>query len=931
MTVIQDPAQRIDVLRRRIEDANYRYHVLDEPQIPDADYDRLLRELDELEAKYPDLLTPDSPTQRVGAPVSSLLAVKHHSPMLSLGNAFTENEVVDFDRRIRERLSQSDVDSIQYSAEIKFDGLAISLTYVDGILRRAVTRGDGMFGEDVTHSVRTAGGIPPRLRGKVPDSGVIEVRGEVYMPRASFERYNEQALLNNAKTLANPRNAAAGAVRQLDPKESKKRGLRFFAYGGVDLERLTLTGTQSDVLQLLRDFGFPVAKETSVVLGAAGCLDFYKKIQDKRDSLPYDIDGVVYKVDRSDWREILGFVSRAPRWAIAHKFPAQEQSTTVEAIEIQIGRTGAATPVARLKPVHVAGVIVTNATLHNSDQIARLDVRVGDTVIVRRAGDVIPEVVSVIKQFRPNDKLRISLPFIRKLSFIDKGKKRDRRSLNEKRKFFELMLGDVAQAEGLGIPQLVKALDSGARWAGFSNNKSRSLSFFRSRMMRAGLLPFMSLDNFSQTQPFLMPKSCPVCGSEIVREEGEAVWRCSGELTCPAQRKEAFRHFVSRRAMDVDGLGEKFIEVLVDSGVVQGVADLYLLSVDQLLQLRLISTAESPHAFLREAREHLATGAYAQMENTVVSIGVDLAGEREVPQTWQADLLRAGLPAFDWNRKKIATKWAENLIEAIEKSRDTTLERFLFALGIEHVGESTAKALSAWFGDLELIRHLPWPLFKRVPDIGGEVARSLGHFLDQPGNQQAIDDLLQRGVRIGDAHPPSPKLRDALSFASVLEDMDIPKVTPVRAQQLAAAVDSFDALRSAGADALLQAGVPAAVVASVQQWLDRLENAALASAAQQAMETVLSRLPEADALPTGPLDGQTVVITGTLAALTRDAAKQRLEALGAKVAGSVSKKTAFLVAGEEAGSKLDKAQSLGVDIWDEVRLLAFLGEHGQQP
>lgn len=656
------------------------------------------------------------------------------------------------------------------------------------------------------------------------------------MPRSSFEKYNEYALLNNIKPLSNPRNGAAGAVRQLDPKESKKRGLKFFAYGGVDLERFTLTETQSDVLQILRDFGFPVAKETSVVLGASGCINFYRDIQDKRDSLPYDIDGVVYKVDRHDWRETLGFVSRAPRWAIAHKFPAQEQLTVVEAIEIQIGRTGAATPVARLKPVHVAGVIVTNATLHNADQIARLDVRVGDTVIVRRAGDVIPEVAAVVADQRPPG-----------------------------------------------------------------------------------------------TQAWQMPTQCPVCGSEIVREEGQAVWRCSGELTCPAQRKEAFRHFVSRRAMDVDGLGEKFIEVLVDSGLVQGVADIYLLTVDQLLQLRMISTAESPHAFLREAREHLASGAYAQLETTVVGIGVDMAGEREVPPTWQADLLRAGLPKFDWNRKKIATKWAENLIEAIETSRDTTLERFLFALGIEHVGESTAKALSAWFGDLELIRHLPWPLFKRVPDIGGEVARALGHFLDQPGNQQAIDDLLQRGVRIGDTHPPSPKLREALSFASVLEDMDIPKVTPVRAQQLAAAVDSFAALRTAGADALQQAGVPAPVVAALLQWLDRPENAALASAAQQAMETVLARLPEADALQTGPLDGQSVVITGTLAALTRDAAKQRLEALGAKVAGSVSKKTAFLVAGEEAGSKLDKAQSLGVDIWDEARFLAFLSEHGQQP
>lgn len=836
MTVSPDPAKRIATLRRLIEDANYRYFVLDEPLIPDVDYDRLLRELDELEANHPDLLTPDSPTQRVGAPVSSLIAVKHNAPMLSLGNAFDASEVVEFDRRVRQSLSLSEADPVQYSAELKFDGLAISLTYVDGVFVRAVTRGDGIFGEDVTHSAKTVRNIPLRLRGKIQVPGTIEVRGEVYMPRSSFEKYNEYALLNKIKPLSNPRNGAAGAVRQLDPKECQKRGLKFFAYGGVGLETFTPIKTQSGLLKFLEECGFPVAKETSVVVDAPGCIEFYKDIQDKRDSLPYDIDGVVYKVDRHDWRETLGFVSRAPRWAIAHKFPAQEQSTTLEAIEIQIGRTGAATPVARLKPVHVAGVIVTNATLHNADQIARLGVRVGDTVIVRRAGDVIPEVAGVVPDQRPPG-----------------------------------------------------------------------------------------------TKAWQMPTQCPVCGSQIVREQGQAVWRCSGELTCPAQRKEAFQHFVSRRAMDVDGLGEKFIDVLVDSGLAQGVADLYLLSVDQLLQLRLISTAKTPHAFLRQAREHLASGAYSQLESTVAGIGVDLAGEGQVPQTWQADLLRAGLPRFDWNRKNIATKWAENLIEAIETSRDTTLERFLFALGIEHVGESTAKALSAWFGDLELIRHLPWPLFKRVPDIGGEVARSLGHFFAQAGNQQAIDNLLQRGVRISDTHLPSPKLRQALSVASLLADMDIPKVTPVRAQQLAAAVDSLAALHTVGADALQQAGVPAAVVAALLQWLDRPENAALASAAQQAMDMVLSRLPQADVQKTGPLEGQTVVITGTLASLTRDAAKQRLEALGANVAGSVSKKTAFLVAGEHAGSKLEKAQSLGVEIWDEARLLSLLGDYGQQP
>lgn len=833
MTVSPDPAQRIDALRRRIEDANYRYHVLDEPQMADADYDKLMRELEALERAHPELASADSPTQRVGHLAASRFAeVRHAMPMLSLGNAFSDEEVTEFVRRISERL---EVRQPLFSAEPKLDGLAISLRYENGEFVQGATRGDGATGEDVSANLRTVKAIPLRLRGEGWPR-VLEVRGEVYMPRAAFEAYNAQTRAQGGKVLANPRNGAAGSLRQLDARITAQRPLSFFAYGVGEVSEGALPQAHSAILAQLRAWGFPVSALVEVVQGSDGLLAYYQRIGEARDGLAFDIDGVVYKLDDLAGQREMGFVSRAPRWAIAHKFPAQEQSTTVEAIEIQIGRTGAATPVARLKPVHVAGVIVTNATLHNADQIARLDVRVGDTVIVRRAGDVIPEVAAVVADQRPPG-----------------------------------------------------------------------------------------------TQAWQMPTQCPVCGSEIVREEGQAVWRCSGELTCPAQRKEAFRHFVSRRAMDVDGLGEKFIEVLVDSGLVKGVADLYLLSVDQLLQLRLISTADSPHAFLREAREHLASGAYAQLEASVVGIGVDLAGERDVPQTWQADLLRAGLPSFDWNRKKIATKWAENLIEAIETSRDTTLERFLFALGIEHVGESTAKALSAWFGDLELIRHLPWPLFKRVPDIGGEVARSLGHFFDQAGNQQAIDDLLQRGVRIGDTHPPSPKLHEALSFASVLEDMDIPKVTPVRAQQLAAAVDSFAALRTAGADALQQAGVPAPVVAALLQWLDRPENAALASAAQQSMETVLARLPEADALQTGPLDGQTVVITGTLAALTRDAAKQRLEALGAKVAGSVSKKTAFLVAGEEAGSKLDKAQSLGVEIWDEARLLAFLGDHGQQP
>jgi DNA ligase (NAD+) len=856
MTTIPDPAQRIDELRRRIEDANYRYHVLDESPIPDVEYDRMLRELDELEAAHPALATPDSPTQRVGHAAGSKFAeVAHAIPMLSLGNAFSDEEVEEFVRRIVERL---DVERPAFSAEPKLDGLAISLRYENGEFVQGATRGDGATGEDVTANLRTVRAIPLRLRDGIAGIGnresgmvksqadsastiphspfpipkILEVRGEVYMPRADFEKYNEQARLNGGKVLANPRNGAAGSLRQLDSRITAQRPLSFYAYGVGEVQGGELPTTHSAILAQLREWGFPVSALADVVTGSEGLLDYYRRIGAARDRLAFDIDGVVYKLDDLAGQREMGFVSRAPRWAIAHKFPAQEQTTTVEAIEIQIGRTGAATPVARLAPVQVAGVVVTNATLHNADQIERLDVRVGDTVIVRRAGDVIPEVVSVVAERRP---------------------------------------------EG--------------------------------------------------TERWQMPTACPVCGSEIVREEGAAVWRCSGELSCPAQRKEAIRHFVSRRAMDVDGLGEKFIEVLVDAGVVQGVADLYQLTLDQLLQLKLVTGAETPQAFLREAREHLAAGAYAQLEKTLAGIGVEPDGDGETPISWQSDLLRAGLPTFDWNRKKIATKWAENLIEAIDHSRDTTLERFLFALGIEHVGESTAKALALWFGELELIRHMPWPLFKRVPDIGGEVARALGHFLDQPGNQQAIDDLLARGVRIGDAHPPSPKLRGELALAALLVDLEIPKITKLRADQLASAFDSALRILDEDAHNYVTAGLPAEAAQSLANWLEQSANASLFAGADAMRTRLLGLLPEVADVQAGPLDGQTVVLTGTLTALTRDAARERLEVLGAKVAGSVSKKTAFVVAGEEAGSKLDKAQALGVEIWDEARLLAFLAEH----
>ncbi|MGS1078894.1 NAD-dependent DNA ligase LigA [Pseudoxanthomonas beigongshangi] len=785
------PADRAIELRRQLDDANYRYHVLDEPNIPDAEYDRLLRELDELEAANPDLITPDSPTQRVGnAPSTRFAEVRHAIPMLSLGNAFTKEdpepgedpyqEVRDFVRRIAERLKRP---HLFFSVEPKLDGLAISLRYEDGAFVQGATRGDGATGEDVTANLRTIKAIPMRLRGKGWPR-VLEVRGEVYMPLAAFRAYNERALKEGGKVLANPRNGAAGSLRQLDPRMTAQRPLAFYAYAVGLVEGGELPATHSQTLARLRDWGFPVSAENRVVDGVDGLLDYYRDIGARRDRLPFDIDGVVYKLDDYDGQREMGFVSRAPRWAIAHKFPAQEQMTVLESIEVNVGRTGAVTPWALMQPVQVGGVTVTRATLHNADQIARLDVRNGDTVIVRRAGDVIPEVVRVVMERRPPG-----------------------------------------------------------------------------------------------TQAWSMPTRCPVCGSEVVREEGEAVWRCSGELTCAAQRKEAIGHFASRRAMDIEGLGERYVEVLSDLGYVTSVADLYRLKVEDLLEMK------------RRADERDGT----------------------TPET-----VKAG---------KVATKWADNLIEAIDRSRTTTLERFLFALGIQHVGESTAKALALWFGDLELIRRMPWPLFKRVPDIGGEVARSLGHFFDQPGNQQVIDDLLARGVTITDAHPPHPGLRDDLGLATVLVDLEIPKVTRVRADQLAAAFPRVEALVDAPAHQFVSAGLPSESANALAAWLEAPEHARLLAHAGETLANLLAITPEGDATPAGPLEGKTVVLTGGLAAMSRDEAGEKLEALGAKVTGSVSKKTSLVVAGEAAGSKLAKAQELGIEIWDEAQLLAFLAKH----
>lgn len=816
------PAERAEALRRQIDDAGTAYHERDEQLIPDAEYDRLVRELEALELAHPELAVADSPTQRVGGKASSRFAeVRHAVPMLSLGNAFSDEEVQDFVRRISERLRR---DALYFSAEPKLDGLAISLRYENGRFVQGATRGDGSTGEDVSANLRQIAVIPQELQGAGwPD--VLEVRGEVYMARADFEAYNAQARLHDGKVLANPRNAAAGSLRQLDPKMSARRKLSFYAYGTGQVEGGELPPTHSATLAQLRAWGFPVSDLCQVVEGSAGLLAYYRDIGERRDGLAFDIDGVVYKLDDRAGQETMGFVSRAPRWAIAHKFPAQEQTTTVEAIEIQIGRTGAATPVARLNPVAVAGVIVSNATLHNADQIQRLDVRVGDTVIVRRAGDVIPEVVSVIAERRP-----------------------------------------------------------------------------------AG------------TTPWQMPAQCPVCGSEIVREEGEAVWRCSGELSCPAQRKEAIAHFASRRAMDIDGLGGKYIETLVDAGIVRGVADLYRLTRDQLLHLKLVLDAETPEALAAQIGLHLPPEGSGDYLRAILQLDGNDAG-------WRAKAL-AMPAAFAWNTRKIATRWADNLIAAIDASRDTTLERLLFALGIENVGENTSKGLSTWFGDLELIRHLPWPLFKRVPDIGGEVARSLGHFFEQSGNQDAIDALLQVGqVRIGDTHAPSAKLRDGLDFAQVLVEAEIPGITRLRAEKLTAALPDAAALVDAEPVRFVAAGLPNEVALGLADWLDRDGHAQMLLKADDYRRTLLTRAPEQTEQVAGPLDGQTVVLTGTLAQMTRDEAKARLEALGAKVSGSVSRKTAFVVAGTEAGSKLTKAGELGVEVWDEDRLVAFLAQH----
>jgi len=667
-----DVLKRTEQLRKEIRQANYAYYAKDAPEISDAEYDRLFHELQQLETRFPALVSDDSPTQRIGsAPLPEFNTVRHETPMLSLNNAFDEDEIVAFDRRIREGLEHGG--DVEYAVEPKFDGLAVSLTYQSGAFVLGATRGDGYSGEDVTSNLRTVRAIPLRLREQAPEK--LEVRGEVLMLRRDFEKLNEEQAARGEKIFANPRNAAAGSLRQLDSRITASRRLAFFAYGigGVDGGKVP-DKTHSQQLEYLESMMFPVANQRSVVKGVDGLLDYYRKIGEQRAMLPYDIDGVVYKVNSLRDQRELGFVARAPRFAIAHKFPAQEEITELLGIDVQVGRTGALTPVARLAPVRVGGVTVTNATLHNEDEILRKDVRIGDYVIVRRAGDVIPEVVAVVMQRRPKN-----------------------------------------------------------------------------------------------ARKFVMPSKCPVCGSSVERPEGEAVSRCTAGLFCPAQRKQALRHFASRLALDIEGLGEKLVDQLVDNGLVESADDFYELSAESL----------------------------------------------------------SGL-------ERMGAKSAANVIEAIAASKKTSLNRFIYALGIRNVGEQTAKDLAVHFGDLEPLMHADEATLQSVTDVGPVVAASIFRFFREPHNRKVIKKLISNGVHW-------EKARQAVSRSTALS-------------------------------------------------------------------------------------GKTFVLTGTLENMTRDEAKRRIESAGGKVSGSVSKKTDYVVVGDNPGSKFDTAQALGVAVLDEPALLELLDE-----
>ncbi|KAB8044525.1 NAD-dependent DNA ligase LigA [Janthinobacterium aquaticum] len=776
----QQAGVRVLALTEELNRHLHAYHVLDNPTIPDAEYDKLFLELQALEAAHPALRAPDSPTLRVGAPpLPQFEQVTHTVPMLSLNNGFSDDDIVQFDRRVREGLGDEAL--VSYAAEVKFDGLAINLRYVDGVFVQAATRGDGATGEDVTANIRTIDTIPLRLHaidGQALPT-LIDVRGEVMMFKGDLLRLNQRQREAGHKEFANPRNAAAGSLRQLDSRITRQRKLRFYAYGIGALEGAAMPVSHSALLDWYQALGIPVSSERRVVQGAQGLLDYYARIGAARPDLPYEIDGVVYKVNATEDQQQLGFVSRAPRFALAHKFPAEEAMTQVQGIDIQVGRTGAMTPVARLAPVSVGGVTVTNATLHNEDEVLRKDVRVGDTVIVRRAGDVIPEVLAVVLDRRP----------------------------------------EPAPA------------------------------------------------------PFKMLSSCPVCGSHVVREEGEAVARCSGGLFCSAQRKEALRHFAGRRMMDIDGLGERYIDTLVELDYVHGLADLYQLTLDKLLEMK------------------------------------QRADERD------------GVTPETVLQGKIPTKWAENLLAGIEASKQPPLARFLFALGIRHVGESTAKTLADWLGSLDYVRQAPAALLRVLPDIGSTVAESIADFFAEEKNQQALQALLDAGVSPQGEHAPSAHLREQLEVAKLLAALAIPKLTETRSRQLAERGVTLASLAQDSGS--FHAGLPAGVGEALSAWLANESNLTQLRKLDALRAQLLAQLPQLPAAG-GKLEGQTFVLTGTLPTMGRDQAAALIEAAGGKVSGSVSKKTTFLVAGADAGSKLAKAQELGVSVLDEAALLDLL-------